>query len=162
MIEIPLTQGQTAIVDDEDAALARMKWYAEKREQTFYASRNRPKVNGRSVGVVRLHAAILGAPPPGMEIDHINGNGLDNRRENLRVVPHRLNQRNRRANRTKARTGFKGVYWHSAKRYWHAQITVNGRIACLGCFPTAEAGARAYDEAARTHHGAHARLNFPG
>lgn len=161
MVEIPLTQGKVALVDDEDAHLAQLRWFADKHSHTFYAARNKPKVNGKHQGLIRLHQMVMGAPPPGMEIDHINGNGLDNRRSNLRFVSHKQNQHNHRARRAKTGTHFKGVYWHSLKRYWWSQIQVDGKSICLGLFPTPEAGARAYDEAALRYHGEHARLNFP-
>jgi hypothetical protein len=160
MIEIPLTQGQVARVDDDCGAIAGFRWYTEKRERTYYAARNRPKVGGRNVGIVRMHHMVL----PflfGLEVDHIDGDGLNNCRSNLRLASRRNNQRNRRGNRGKGRTQLKGAYWHSVDKVWRAQIGLGGRTSYLGQFDTAEGAARAYDAAAREHYGEFARLNFP-
>ena len=157
MIRIPLTQGQVALVDDDCASLADLRWYAEKRERTFYATRNRPKVGGKNVGIVRMHHFVL----PflfGMEVDHINGNGLDNRRCNLRLAHHRNNQRNRRPNRGRS---LKGAYLDKRSGRWASHLCSNGHLKHLGTFATAEEAARAYDAAASKEYGEFARLNFP-
>jgi hypothetical protein len=97
-----------------------------------------------------------------IEIDHVNGDGLDNRRENLRVATHAQNASNRgvRVNNT---SGFKGVHAnHSGRgKQWFAYITTNYKRQHLGMFGTAEEAARAYDAAAVRLHGEFARLNFP-
>jgi hypothetical protein len=93
-----------------------------------------------------MHRLIMGAGP-GQRIDHRNGDGLDNRRSNLRPTTNALNQANRR--RIRSKSGFKGVSWDSTKRErpWRAHITVNGRMKFLGAFATPEEAARAYDAA---------------
>ena len=160
MIIVPLTQGQTAKIDDEDAHLARLRWFAERRENTFYATRNRPKGPGLKPGVIRMHTAVLGPPPDGMEVDHINGDGLDNRRANLRWVSSRQNAANRGTHRDKGFTRFKGVFWHKRNRRWFAQMTINGRLKYLGQFDTDTEAATAYDAAAIAAFGDAARLNI--
>lgn len=88
--EIPLTQGKVAIVDDEDyAALSQYKWQVTKRRHTCYARR---AIGGGKY--LYMHTAILGKKE-GFMADHINGNGLDNRRDNLRLVTQRQNSQNR-------------------------------------------------------------------
>ena len=113
---------------------------------------------GRKVRVVQLHREVMGAPP-GMLVDHVNGNTLDNRRCNLRVATHGQNLANRKA--ITAKSGFKGAFWAKWAGRWYSSIGVNGRVIRLGYFDTPEAAALAYDEAARKHHGEFACVNFP-
>jgi hypothetical protein len=101
--------------------------------------------------------AILNAPA-GMIVDHRDGDGLNNQRENLRLCTHSQNMQNRRLQRNN-RSGYKGVYWIKAQGVWAARITVNRVPINLGRFDTAEQAARAYDEAALKYHGEFARLN---
>lgn len=102
-----------------------------------------------------LHRFIL-QPPPGLLGDHKNGDGLDNRRENLRVATKGQNNVNRPV---KNATGFRGV--SRRPRYFVAYICIDGRGFHLGCFKTPEQAARAFDAAALAHWGEFARLNFP-
>lgn len=162
MKTIPLTQGKVALVDDEDYdALAAHRWYAKKsRGSRFYAVRNGPQGRGPRQTVL-MHAAIAGTPT-GMVTDHIDRDGLNNQRSNLRVCNIAENASNRGKNKNNS-TGFKGVGRHPRheSNLWVAQIWKLNRRIHLGVFPTAEAAARAYDEAAPLHHGKFAVLNFP-
>lgn len=97
-----------------------------------------------------------GSIPNDKQIDHINGDGLDNRLENLRLVTNRENQLNRRADKGRA---YKGVY--KKGRGFKAEITHDGERHYVGYFKTAERAALEYDKKARELHGEHARLNFP-
>lgn len=155
VIEIPLTRGMVALVDDEDAPLARMKWAALKTNTRglFYAVRNL-----RSGGLY-LHRVVLGITDPRVRVDHRNGDGLDCRRANLRVATPTQNARNARAHRD-CRSGFKGVSYHPATGKWVARIFRNGVCRSLGLHATPEAAARAYDAAARQADGEFARPNF--
>ena len=93
MKEIKLTQNKIALVDDEDYELASSKkWYAAKDHNTYYALSKESIGNGK-VKTLRLHRFLLDAKI-GQEIDHENGNGLDNRRENLRFCTHAENIKN--------------------------------------------------------------------
>jgi hypothetical protein len=92
MKEIPLTQGKVALVDDEDfESIANHKWCAHQRGNTFYAERSR---FGNRGGTILMHREILSTSDTALEIDHIDGNGLNNTRANLRVVTHAENMKN--------------------------------------------------------------------
>lgn len=95
---------------------------------------------------------------PGSEIDHVNGNGLDNRRVNLRFASRSENCSNCRPSRNN-RSGYKGVHWHKGAKKWRSQIKTNGKRIHLGYFENKNDAARAYNEAAIRLHGSFARLN---
>lgn len=162
VVRIPLTKGYTAIVDACDAHLAAFKWYAliDRRAdgsvRTVYAMRNVRHNDGRRAHEM-LHRAVLGAPR-GLRADHIDGDGLNCRRHNLRPATDANNQANRKISRNNT-SGFKGVRWERGA--WRAQIQVSRRVRFLGYFSDPTAAARAYDAAARKHFGEFACLNFP-
>lgn len=105
-----------------------------------------------------MHKMIL----PGVEVDHIDGNPLNNRRSNLRPATRTQNQRNRRKQRKPVTSRYKGVCLNRKTGKWIAYINPGGgKTIYLGSHRVEEDAARAYDEAARRHHGAFARLNFP-
>lgn len=144
--KIYLTRGMVALVDDEDYdRISSVKWSAQKNCNTFYAKRNTPAVDGKRQGIELMHRWII-TPPEGMEIDHINGDGLDNRKKNLRVVTHRQNSQNRHQFKT---SQYPGVYWHTKDQRWRTQIRVQGKIKYLGSFPTEDAAYCKYCEAVR-------------
>lgn len=125
---IALTQGQFAIVDDEDYdELSKFKWFANKDRNTFYAAR--VSYDGKTKKNIRMHRLIMGFPQ--LQIDHRNGNGLDNRKFNLRIVDTRQNGQNRH-DTTSSR--FPGVYWRESKGRWIATITHKGKRIYLGSF----------------------------
>lgn len=149
---IPLTQGKHAIVDAADYEwLAQWKWSADKARDTYYA---RTRINGHHM---RLHRLLLG-DPKSMQIDHINGNPLDNRRCNLRICLNKENSRNckKRGNRS---SKYKGVSWWKRNSCWRVQITVDYVNYHIGYFPTEITAAKAYNAAALEHFGEFARLN---
>ena len=152
--EIPLTQGKVAIVDDED--YERLKGYSwQYNRKRGYAQRIAEK-NGKRAAVY-LHREIM-QPPPGMQVDHINGDKLDNRRNNLRIVTNQQNQYN-----SKSRKGiskYKGVSWHKTAGKWRAYIGVDGKFKHLGLFTDEKEAALAYDRAARELFGEYAKTNF--
>jgi hypothetical protein len=152
MKTIPLTQGKVAIVDDEDyESLSQFKWYAVKCAKTFYALRKKPLSQLRIA--IRMHREIIN-PPVGFFCDHINGNGLDNRRSNLRIVTNAQNQLNKGVYKTTA-TGKKGVIIDHGK--YRASIKMNRRSKHLGMFKTAEEASAAYQKAAKELFGEYAR-----
>ena len=124
MKEIPLTQGKVAIVDDDIfLMLSKFKWYARKTGKFWYVFRW-IRLNPQKSISVSMHRIILGTPK-GMETDHINGNGLDNRIENLRVVTKRQNLQNLHNKRS---SKYPGVYWKKSHKKWCALIYLNGRM----------------------------------
>ena len=156
--EIPLTQGKVALVDDADLPIVgRYRWYAAKVRRGFYAARKSPQVDGvRSI--IFMHRALL---PGVVEVDHKNGNGLDNRRLNLRPATTAQNQSNQRVqSRVGKKSSFKGVT--RTPYSWRASIRVNDRFIHLGCFDTEIEAAKVYDKAAKRHFGEYARINFDG
>jgi hypothetical protein len=165
MKEIHLTgkyADQVVLVDDEDfAAMSQYRWQRAARGRTFYA-RSRRTVGGVTEANY-MHVLIAGYPM----VDHINGNGLDNRRENLRPVSSLENNRNSRKPATyKGRSttsDFKGVCQslQGKRRPWRAVIKVNYKQIYLGTFVTEEDAAYAYDVAAKKFFGEYAQLNFP-
>ena len=161
MRRIQLTQGRFALVDNEDYdEIASYKWCAHQRQNSknCYAVRTVRLSFGR-YKTVYMHRAIL-SPGPRLEVDHANGNGLDNRRSNIRACTHSENIRNR-AKRAKASSQFKGVSWNVAARRWAANIHSGpDRQIFLGYFADEVEAAKSYDAAARHHFGRFARLNF--
>lgn len=135
-------------------------WFVERDKRTEYVVAYAR--NGKRRQKLRLHRLIVGAKP-GQLVDHINGNGLDNRRENLRLCSFAENARNRQR---KANTisRYKGVSLHPSPphgRPWQAQICFNRKAIHIGFFANEKLAARAYDAAAQKHFGEFARLNFP-
>lgn len=137
MIEIPLTRGYTAIIDDEDAHLAEMKWCATSSEPgVVYAIKKAPRNVGKDRNLW-LHREVMRRPSGDQSIvDHIDGNGLNCRRSNLRVVTQSENMRNRGGPNTHCKSGFLGVYQRSYG--WTAQIVSGGKKRHIGTFRTAE------------------------
>jgi len=156
MKQIPLTRGLVAIVDDEDyARLSHFKWYALYGRGACYAAHT---VSQKPYKVIPMHRLILYAPSR-MEVDHANGDTLDNRRCNLRLASRAQNARNSKIHRTN-KSGYKGVDFRKRERRWRAQIMFQGKTYHLGYFDTAELAAQAYDAAARMAFGKFARTNF--
>lgn len=118
--QISLSQGQFAIVDDEDyEAVSCYKWQAKRDKHTWYAVRT------YNFKKIQMHAQIM-RTPVGRKTDHADGNGLNNRRENLRVCDSNQNGANRRLNSTSV-SGFKGVSFDKDRGKWSARIKVNGK-----------------------------------
>jgi hypothetical protein len=139
---VPLTQGYEAIIDASDAPLVSdVNWCACHDSGHVYAMGNRQ----------RMHRVIMAAPP-GVEVDHIDRNGLNNTRTNLRLATKAENARNRGAKRGTV-SGYKGVYWNKERRMWYATICVDGRQVFLGRHDTAEEAHAAYCEASDRLHG---------
>jgi hypothetical protein len=156
MKEIPLTQGYEAIVDDDDYEdLVQFKWHIHKDQWNIYASHYLPSGRGQE----SMHRRILNAQR-GQQVDHINHNGLDNRKENLRFCTNAQNQMNQKKHRN-CGSKFRGIYWHKGDRAWRTHIKIEGKQRTIGHFKSELEAARAYDVKAKEAFGEFANLNFP-
>lgn len=157
MIEIPLTQGKVALIDDENYSLVSpYRWFAHKSrgtKDTYYAYTN---IKGKTIA---MHRLILGAKP-GEEVDHINGDGVDNRNINIRICRSKDNKGNRRKGPGEFTSQYKGVSLNSQTGRWTACISKDGRNIHLGEFSVESDAARAYDKAAKEYFGEFAKANF--
>lgn len=151
-VRLRLLNGEFALIDRADEALvADRKWYRAGR----YVRARSPHADGPVYLV--LHRVLMEAPL-GCLVDHINGDGLDNRRANLRLCSHAENMKNRAKHADTAST-FKGVWFDGRRGMWRAQINVDGERMCLGSFQDERKAAIQYDRAARLFFGAFARTN---
>lgn len=147
---IPLTQGAHAIVDDDMYDyLMQWKWCLNVGMGGKRYAQRRPGIT--------MHRVIMQAPG-GVEVDHVDGDGLNNQRCNMRLVTRQQNTWNQ-----KPRHGsiYKGISFDKNARKWRAFIRIEKKNKHLGCFTSDLDAARAYDQAAREHFGAFAWLNFP-
>jgi hypothetical protein len=150
--------GKYALVDDEDYERAKQyKWHCCKGGNIYYAARNM-----RILMYIQkkqyLHHFVM-QPEKGYIIDHIDGDGLNNTRANLRQATASQNRQNRgkQGNNT---SGFKGVSWDNSRNKWQVHISVKGKSTYIGRYETKEMAAIAYDEAARKYHNEFAKTNF--
>lgn len=156
MTEIRLSSGHVAVVDEEDADLAVLRWTAVIGSPTrIYASRQKrvgPRREGKRLSIYmhRVIAERLGLV--GTDIDHIDGDTLNNRRDNLRAVSRRENTRNVRGPKAGSKSPYMGVTRHNIVG-WTARIRIEGRRIYLGWFRTAEEANSARLAAERQHWG---------
>lgn len=151
--EIPLTKGYKAIVDLADYEwCATHRWHARVDRNNVYALRS------LNPGKVLMHRVILNAPSDTL-VDHINHNGLDNRRINLRLCTNRQNQFNKKKTLGKS-SQYKGVYWNALNDRWVARLILEGNIMYLGNYCEERDAAMAYDAAANRYFGEFAKLNL--
>jgi hypothetical protein len=130
MIEIKLTKNKVAVVDDCDSHLINYRWHIQSKGYARHTTWNQGKV-----GVAYLHHAIVGFPLNGLQIDHINGDALDNRRLNLRIVTRRQNQQNLSVHRNGK---LPGIRWDNDRKKWRCHISINNKNKYLGDFQTAQ------------------------
>lgn len=152
---IPLTQGYSSIVDTEDYdLLIKHKWCVNinKNHKIKYAqSIIRDKF-------MSMHRLIMN-PPKSILVDHINGNGLDNRKCNLRLCSSMENQRNAKIRKNKI-SKYKGVDWHVCSNKWRARITINKKLIEIGYYKNEKEAAKAYDTASIKYFASFAKGNF--
>lgn len=154
--EIQLTQGKFAIVDDEDYEyLNQFKWHASKLNGKFYARRY-IKLSNPNIKIL-MHRDVM-KPERRYVIDHVDGNTLNNKKNNLRICTNAENIRNSKISINNT-SGFKGVYWNKQNAKWRAFITLNYKRIWLGNFINPIDAAEAYNEAAIKFHGEFAKLN---
>jgi AP2 domain len=167
--EIPLygrdARGRVALIDEDDYELvSQYRWRVieqprkpGRKPSGPYAMTSLPSPgDGTREKNILMHVLIMGFTG----VDHVNGNGLDNRRSvNLRPATTSLNKAN--GDRYFGSSGYKGVYWQKRTKRWQAMVRVNGKGVYLGYFDDPADAARAYDAAARKAFGEFARLNFP-
>lgn len=152
MKQIPLTQGKCAIIDDSDFDIVSAhKWYAIWDGWNWYAGR---KHNKRQQ---RLHNFLM-QPPAGVIIDHRDGNGLNNQRQNLKIstYSHNVHRMRKKIAHT---SKYKGVSWQKRCAKWIAQIHGKGQVVYLGLYEVEEEAAKAYDSAAERFFGEDALTN---
>jgi len=156
-VSIPLSQGKYALIDEEDLPLVEgHHWYAMRNRNSFYALRKvGPSCARRKIW---MHRVIVNAKEDS-QVDHINGDGLDNRRANLRQCTNQENGWNR--HNTWGTSQYLGVSWDSSRKRWAATVTKSGKTKRIGLFDNEEDAAHARDVAAKELIGPFARLNFP-
>lgn len=157
-LKIPLTKGKFALITESDQWVCKWLWMADGKNR--YASRS-AYPNGKHGKIVslKMHREIL-KPSVGMEVDHINGNGFDNRRCNLREVTKSQNQR-WSGKHCISSSRFKGVTWNKKNSKWVAQIHTPPRSRYIGLFEDETEAAKAYDRVALELYGEFAKINFP-
>lgn len=166
MKKIKLTKGKTALVDDEDfAEINKMKWHSvsPNKNNLFYAY-SRIYKEGKSLAIVCMHRHILGLKKgQKIVVDHIDGDGLNNQKNNLRFCTNKQNLVNRKTGKlAKTTSKYKGVFKNTSfnKYPWFSQIKVDERVIYLGSFQKEEDAARTFDKASIVAHGEFAKLNF--
>jgi len=150
MIKISINQGKVIIIDDDDFdRISKYHWIVCK---TGYV---KTVVNYETI---ILHRFIMNAKK-GQQLDHVNGDTLDNRKENLRFCSTSQNLANRKRF-INNRSGYKGVDWRPIEKKFRARLSINKRAIHLGYFSDPKDAAFAYDRAAKEYFGSFARINF--
>jgi hypothetical protein len=157
---IALSQGKFAIIDPDDyERLSKHKWYAAKGGNTFYVTRGKWSGKLKKRLNIMMHREIIDVPD-GMFIDHINHNGLNNRKANLRIATPADNTRNTRRHKKNTSSKYRGVWYSKDSHKWRVTIDVNRKSKHIGYFHNEIDAAKAYDEAAKKYYREFAILNF--
>lgn len=157
MRTIELTRGYYTTVDDEDYEyLNQFKWrvrLCKHDHRKIYAIRT-----SKSIG---MHRVIMNITDPKIQVDHKDGNGLNNQKYNLRVATNQQNIFSSRKSNKKTSSIYKGVSYEKDREKWSSKIKLNYKSKSLGRFDNEIDAAKAYDVAARNYFGEFAKLNFP-
>jgi len=156
---INLTKNMIAIVDEEDYEwLNQYKWCVAKgSDNKCYAVRRNKNLKPNKI---RMHREIMNLQHDNnLEVDHINGDTLDNRKSNLRICIHKDNLRNRKIQSNNT-SGFNGVSFTKRENKWRSYIVIDQKQKSLGSFDSKEEAAKAYNEAAKKYFGEFAKLNI--
>jgi hypothetical protein len=158
-VSIPLANGKGfAVIDAADYDLVvGYRWYLRPNKTRRYATASIPGEDGKYRSV-QMHRLLLNAPAP-FDVDHRNGDGLDNRRVNLRLATRMQNSHNRRKYKITT-SKYRGVWYDKSRKKWRAQIMLEYRSIYIGQFATENEAARAYDETAKRLLGEFTRPNF--
>ena len=142
---IPLTRRLSAMVDDEDYdRISRHRWYANPQRNTHYARRT-PTLNGKKISIL-MHREVMGLTVGDNQmIDHINRDGLDNRKSNLRFCDCVVNARNAWLQRNNT-SGCKGVCWNKRSKMWQVQGTIKGVRKYCGLYSDLQEAKEVYEK----------------
>lgn len=150
---------KTIFIDDEDFKLvSKYRWYIKKDDNTFYARAFNSKRKGGDGKKMTMHRLLMGFPKFPKCVDHIDGNGLNNKRSNLRETTQAFNAANSCKPKNN-KTGYKGVHFEKTRKKYRVRIGVNYKRIDGGFFDTAIEAAKKYNELAKLHFGEFARLN---
>jgi hypothetical protein len=166
MKTIQLTQNKVALIDDEDFdRISKIKWHAwyNKNGDAFYAVHS-VYVKGKSPKSLKMHRHILGVTDPDLDVDHKDGDTLNNQKYNLRPCKRHQNTSHMLGLRSDNTTGYRGVskYFYGNIKKWVARVHSKGKSISLGYFDSPEEAAKAFDKAAKELYGEFCgKLNFP-
>lgn len=156
MKKIKLTKGEYAVIDDKDYfEISKYNWHFSN---TGYAARNLSSAGKLKHKLIHMHRELMN-PNKKEEVDHINNNKLDNRRDNLRVCSSSENKFNTNKPKTN-KSGYKGVYWESDRKKWTVQFRAYGKRIRIGSFNRIEDAVIAYNTNIKKFQGNFARLNI--
>lgn len=157
---IPLTQGKFTKIDDEDfERVSQYKWhYSSKRLGSLIGCVKRHCVQNGKIYLMRLHRFIISVPDD-MQVDHIDGDALNNQKSNLRICTPAQNCMNKRFEPKRNTSGFKGVSLHKPTGRWRARVKLDRKERHVGLFDSPIEAARAYDEMAVKCFGVFAKTN---
>lgn len=151
-MKIPLTKNRFAFIDRQDYdKIKQWKWTCGGSiTKKFYARRYS---KGKTI---YMHRQIMDFPD--LEVDHVNGNTLDNRRKNLRIATHTENSKNRMVNKNSS-SQLKGIWWYEKLKRWQVYIKTDRKRKYLGVFKDKILASKAYNDAALKYHGKYAKFN---
>ena len=167
-MNIELTRGRIAIVDDIDGDLGQLNWQASpegsKSRPLWYAKRFSSRATGKRG--IRMHRVILERMlgrtlVRGEQVDHIDHNGLNNRRSNLRLATSSENHWNQRSFGRPKHSVYRGVTWHKGAKKWRARINIDGKQIHLGYYDDQVIAGKAFDNALREFSPEFGAFNFP-